>query len=210
MFASAAENGQLLHERLQCTACSRLGGEVVAVAAEPVLVGNNECGGGGRLVVVEHHLLDGGTKLHDGLLNAFRTVFFAVGRDEQTLEASLHIKELFGRHVSQVAGVEPSVADGFGRGFRVFPISGHYILATDDDFALLTQGDCLTVGIADAHFHAFQHTSRGAEAVIVRRVGGDDGSGLGKAVTLEHGEADADEEVLEVLVEECAASDKEA
>ncbi len=107
--------------------------------------------------------------------------------------------------------MEPSVAHGFGRRGRILPVSGHDILAADDDLAPLAGRQFAPLVVEDPQFKRLQQHARRTEAVLVPpgRVGRDDRSRLRKAVALEHGDADGIEKALELAVEQGAAADEE-
>lgn len=101
-----------------------------------VAVGNDDGDRVGILVVVDDDLVDQLRCVGDRLLHAFGAVFFAVGGDQQAFETSQHIEESVVGQVAHVARMEPAVAHGVGRRFGVFPVTGHDILAADDDLGL--------------------------------------------------------------------------
>ena len=68
-------------------------------------------------------------------------------------------EEAIGIELAEVAGVEPAVADHFGRGGLVVPIAEHDVRAADEDLAV----------VGDADFDVRQRPADGAEPVRWRR-----------------------------------------
>ncbi len=109
---------------------------------------------------------------------------------------------------AHVAGVQPSVAvDGGGCGLGVFVVALHHVEAAHDDFALwvaVALGQSRVGHDAGLHYSLECAARRaGLEAAPWRVT--DEGAALGHAEADGHGEADADEEVLDLAVERGAA-----
>ena len=108
--------------------------------------------------------------------------------------------------VAHVAGVEPAVDDGVGRGLGVLPVARHHVLATDDNLTAGAVRDFLALGVQDDTVHRLHQSAGGPEAGVALGVRADDRSGLGEAVALEHGHAHGAEESLEFDVQQGAAA----
>ena len=177
-----------------------------------VLVRHHQGHAVGLLVVVEHagvHPLGG---FGEVVLEAFGGVFLTVGGDEEALESAHDIEEVrvFGADVAHVAGVEPAVNNGIGRGLGVLPVAGHHVFSADDNLAFGAVGYFLAIGVQDDAVHGLDDAAGGTEAGVALRVGADDGRGFREAVALEHGHAHGAEEALQLDVQQGAAAHEEA
>ena len=98
---------------------------------------------------------------------------------------------------AEVAGVEPAVGERLCGGRLVVPVAGEQVLAVQQHLAV----------VGDPDHGARQRLADRADLLPVPRVEGGGRAGLGQPVALQHGEADAPEEVAEPLAQRGAAGD---
>ena len=126
----------------------------------------------GVLVVVEHAGVYPLGGFREVVLEAFRAVFFAVGGDEEAFEAAHNIQEVrvFRANVAHVAGVEPAVNNGIGRGFGVLPVAGHHVFSADDNLAFGAVGYLFALCIQDDAVHGLDNAAGGTKLPTIKEL----------------------------------------
>ena len=174
-----------------------------------ILVRHEKSDGIRVLTIVQHDLVYVFRIFDQGLLNTFRTVFLPVRTYQKGFETAYHVKEILVPHISHVSRVQPSVHNGFRRGFRILPVTGHYVFALYDDFPFLSVRQFIAVVIADFYVHRLDHAARRPENVFCRCIGRDDRSCLRETVALIHRNAYRIVIPLKIDVEQCPSTDEE-
>ena len=87
----------------------------------------------------------------DDLFHLARIDVVAAGDDDvlcpvEQVEVTLVVEE------ADIAGVQPTVSQGLGRGFRVVPIARHHYFAAGDDFTDFALRKLTVVAIDDPNF----------------------------------------------------------
>ena len=120
-------------------------------------------------------------------------------RPEQHVLASTSYEEMsVGTHRCQVAGMEPSIFINYGIGsLLVLVVALHHVDATANQFA----SHVFRVIAQYLHLHVLHGNTAATCHIIVLMGKGDERSGFRSTVTHGDREADADEEVLYLLVE---------
>ena len=89
--------------------------------------------------------------------------------DEHVVLAVENVDEAVLVHASDVAGMEPTVAESLGGLFRAVPVTGHELGAAADDLALLAGGHRPVVIVEDCHVDGGIGPPARAHAVVVFR-----------------------------------------
>src|SRR6266704_1904135 len=155
-----------------------------------------EQAGDERAVVADDHALADQRMSPEPVFEHRGSDVLAARRDDQFLLAAGHGKEPLLIERADVAGVQEAVCvERLGGGLRVAPVAAEDHRAADQDLAV----------VGDPYGGAGDRQADGADLVAARPVHDGGRGGLGQAVTLEHGDAGAAEEVPEPLPERCPA-----
>ena len=145
----------------------------------------------------DHALADQGVAAKAVLEHRGRHVL-APGGDDHLLLPPGDLQEALLVQLPDVAGGEPAApGEDLLGGCLVVPVAGEDVLPADQDLAV----------VGDLDPDAGQRLPDGADLVPVRPVHGGRGGRLGQPVSLEHGDADAAEEVAEPFAERRPAGD---
>ena len=160
-----------------------------------LLVESHQAGDVGPAVPHHHALADQRMRAQP-VLQHRRGDVLAPGGDDDVLLPAGHPQVAVVVELTQVAGVQPAVGvDHLGGRGLVVPVTGEDVRPGHEDLAV--------VGYPDRH-PGHRPPDR-ADLVVAGQVGRDHRAGLGEAVALQHGDADAAEEVPEPLAQRGAA-----
>src|SRR5579859_3678896 len=119
-------------------------------------------------------------------LNFFRVDVFSRAENNQLL-ASPRDEDISALvHVSQVAGVEPAIPDGLGRGIRSVVIALHHNLAGDCDLTDRMIQVLSMLCIHDLDLDSFKRLANRAQYSVGSRSEGSGSAGFRKPVSLQH------------------------
>src|SRR5262249_20118359 len=138
-------------------------------------------------VAHEHDVLSRRNPMLNPILDGFRSDVMAGIQDDQVLDSANDAPVAAHADFSLIAGVEPTVANGLRGSFRTIPVARENIGAIDKDLVVLAQLH-LDAGNAQADASGFDGQPR-----IVHRT---DAGRFGKAVRLQHGNAEHQKELL--------------